>query len=572
MEQAGTRRFGHDAGVRRWTGFAMTMVMLVTMNALPPVARAAQARIVNGLNTHDYPTTGALLYSQSGQIDEDNAGAWCSGTLIGCQTFLTAAHCVSGDTTPGAYWVYLQHAGIFGVTSITKHPSYTDSTFPIADVAVLKLGGRVDGIHPTAVNQIDPAPAIPTSGTIVGFGQTSGAGQGARDYGIKRAGTVETSSCPSGLPAGATDTEVICWTFSAPVGAPGEDSNTCNGDSGGPLLLDLGAGEVVAGITSGGLDQSCQATDTGYDANVFTYRNFILDELGADPTSTCGGMPPVGDPMVNVIARSGVLDGSNLSDAFTISLGGEVTALRFGLNGEDNGNFDVNMYVKEGAGASPGDFDCKADGNGVFGACEVLSPNAGDWSVFIERSLGSGEYQLTATIFTRDAPVCGNERVEAGEQCDGTDDAACPGTCGQDCVCQDPCGVGDLFSIRAWSAATPFGFRALLDNVSGTFDAVDPRDGFSLVLTQGVNRVTAAIPPGSIEWARSRPERGRYLWRGDLGGIRRVRAIDKSATLGIWRIGVRGRLVPGASAIDTRQTFDVRLTLDGTCTEATSSR
>ncbi|MFQ5413378.1 MAG: IPTL-CTERM sorting domain-containing protein [Phycisphaerae bacterium] len=39
------------------------------------------------------------------------------------------------------------------------------------------------------------------------------------------------------------------------------------------------------------------------------------------------------------------------------------------------------------------------------------------------------------------APVCGNNVTEAGEQCDGTDDAACPGQCLPNCTCPQPvCG------------------------------------------------------------------------------------------------------------------------------------
>jgi len=39
--------------------------------------------------------------------------------------------------------------------------------------------------------------------------------------------------------------------------------------------------------------------------------------------------------------------------------------------------------------------------------------------------------------------LCGNDVIDAGESCDGTSDAACPGSCLADCVC-DPCGNGIL--------------------------------------------------------------------------------------------------------------------------------
>jgi hypothetical protein len=234
------------------------------------VDAAGQPRIVNGVTTHDYPTTGALLYGSSG----GSARLQCSGTLIGCQTFLTAAHCVVDDSNPAHYFVYLQNLGVVSVTRVVPNDDYRtgatpdSGTFPIFDVAVLTLGAQVTGVDPTAINQTDPEPFIPHAATIVGYGQTLG---GAGNYGIKRAGAVQTENCnPAFIPNGAGNDEVICWSYTNPVGPPGTDSNTCNGDSGGPLFMDLGSGVVLAGTTSGGTDGACNVGDHSYDANVFT--------------------------------------------------------------------------------------------------------------------------------------------------------------------------------------------------------------------------------------------------------------------------------------------------------------
>jgi cysteine-rich repeat protein len=39
-------------------------------------------------------------------------------------------------------------------------------------------------------------------------------------------------------------------------------------------------------------------------------------------------------------------------------------------------------------------------------------------------------------------PGCGDNILQAGEQCDGASDAACPGACGGDCLCPGICGDG----------------------------------------------------------------------------------------------------------------------------------
>ena len=93
---------------------------------------------------------GALLQG----FNSDSAGTYCSGTLIGCETFLTAAHCVDGFG-PDDMWVFVPSAGLLPVSSIAIHPDYD---FPIADVAVLKLATPVNGVAPSRINTVGPPP------------------------------------------------------------------------------------------------------------------------------------------------------------------------------------------------------------------------------------------------------------------------------------------------------------------------------------------------------------------------------------------------------------------------------
>jgi hypothetical protein len=517
--------------------------------------------IVNGVDTHAYPTAGALLYSRGGTITLDNASSWCSGTLIGCETFLVAAHCVD-DPDPSHYFVYLQHAGLVPVAAISRHASFTDEDFPRFDAGVVKLADWVTGIAPTAVNQTDPTPFIGAAGTIVGFGQSEG---DANDYGIKRVGAVETSACPLDL----ADADVLCWDFLAPIGPPGTDSNTCNGDSGGPLFLDLGSGPVVAGITSGGSTLDCLSDDTGYDADVYIHRAYILGELGADSVSTCGGLPPVGDAQTTVIGYAGDLDAGTPTESHTVTVPSGANALRVALNGEDNGTFDVDLYLEHGAGAGPSSFDCAATGETVFGGCTIDLPAAGDWSIAVARAAGAGTYQVTATIFGGAAPVCGNGTREFNETCDGSDDELCPGQCNPSCQCPVLCAPDDLTDVKARINANKLRLRGRVQNADGAFTGADPRDGITLTLMQGATAVTVAIPPGDPGWAFSDPARGRYKWTGDIGGVTRIKAIDRTERKGIWKLVVVGNAVPGGGALNLDLPVQATLTLDGICTTTT---
>lgn len=346
-------------------------------------------RIVNGVLTASFPTTGALLKGH----DAASAQAWCSGTLIGCRTFLTAAHCVADDRRASSYKVFLQHAGVFDVASVSFHENYN---FPNADVAVLKLKRPVSGITPTPINR-NHRVHTRTPATIVGFGRTGGYFQ---NYGLKRVGFVQTTRCREGL----SNTNLICWNFSAPVGLPGEDSNTCNGDSGGPLFAQLTAGEgpIVAGITSGGRSQACLSEDHAYDTNVFQYRSWIRQVTGNDLVKrACGVLPKIGQKGVTVVAGRGRLGSGGHHELYEMDVRPGTTVLRIAMNAEDDGrrSNDFNLYVKAGSAPTVSDFHCRQTGSGQFAFCEFFNPKAGTWYISVDRVIGKGEYQIVATMF-----------------------------------------------------------------------------------------------------------------------------------------------------------------------------
>ncbi len=415
-------------------GVAVIATLVAAVSAVSAATLdAPHPRIVNGVLTADYPSVGALLRGSS----PDDASAWCSGTLIGCATFLTAGHCVEG-LGPSNFFVYLPNAGIFSVVSVAQHPSYD---FPAGDVAVVKLGTAVTGVAPTAIATTS-APAFGASGVIVGYGRS---GDPLFDYGLKRAGDVTTAAC-STIPPPGSDATSVCWNFSNPQGQPGTNSNTCNADSGGPLLVDFGSGPRVAGVTSGGSSASCLPDDHSYDANVFTYRSFIQTQGGADLAHTsCGAGPQVGGPGTTVLTSSGTVSSGSPQGTYSFQVTSGTTLLRVAMNAVDDGS-DFDLYVKFGSPPTTTVYDCGRFGSNQYGMCEFAAPAAGTWNVLVQRYSGSGTYQLTVTEYGTDCAGPGSD----GAACDDHDactsgDVCQSGNCvGSQVANGTPCDDGNL--------------------------------------------------------------------------------------------------------------------------------
>ncbi len=279
--------------------YCAPLCVLLVLASAAMVPAQLQPQIVNGTYAPQEYATGAVLRQFGFGL-----GVQCSGVLIGCRAFLTAAHCVCPSDTfctpdPKPWRVLLQHSGIHTVESIAVHP---DFNFGLGhDVAVLHLTSAVEGIVPMALNrQSTPPPATPA--TIIGFGGTNGT---ADDAGLKRRGKVRLTSC-SEAALTIPEPEHLCWSFTAPLGKPGENSNTCVGDSGGPLFLagTAGSDSVVAGVTSGGQSDSCLPLDVSFDANLFDNLDFLDAELGQGGTTTgaCGPYAPLGQGSSSAIA------------------------------------------------------------------------------------------------------------------------------------------------------------------------------------------------------------------------------------------------------------------------------
>jgi hypothetical protein len=364
--------------------------------------RPVDEKIVNGLIDNLHPTVG--LFSTN--------GGECSATLIGCQTVLTAAHCIctlpNGDdvdgatcaaradlVTPAGKSVFFQHAGTFTLSRVAVDPAYIP--FTQSDVAILHLSAPVANIAPSPVNRVS-RPPFGLGGEIVGFGNTSGS---ASDDGIKRNGNVKVAACQPAT------SQFVCWSFNDPQGAPGTNSDTCFGDSGGPLFVPLNGQTVVAGVTSGGNSADCLPVDNSYDDDVFSDLAWIQAEGGTDLNATsCGSGPQIGGTGTTVLGSSGTLTNGQDQVASSVEVSVGTTELRVSLNSADWFENSNALYIRQGAPASTTAFDCKSAALSGQQFCSVQNPASGTWNILAKHISGpGGAFQVTASLIGPTTPV-----------------------------------------------------------------------------------------------------------------------------------------------------------------------
>ncbi len=405
------------SGRRRWDEWRGLIVGMIAAGAgLSLVAgsvaegaprKKSKTRIVRGVPTTDYPAAGVLLRRDGTTRFKTE----CSGTLIGCRSFLTAAHCFEGNGPDGfdrrvdRYRVFFQHAGFFNIApgGISLQPGIYRSPNrfrqPNGDIALVRLDRDVEGIEPAAI----PADISGTlrSGdraTIVGFGKTH---HEKNDFGIKRFSTVVTSQCQF-----AEGHDLICWDFEGAPADPADRQfgNTCGGDSGGGLFASVNQRLTVFGVTSGG-SAACASDDHAYDTDVARHVRWLRDVASGQgdtiSTEACGAFDALGTGSVGRAGRSRaggpskLLSTSDPELAWRVKVEPGTKALRIAMNGEDDGGNDFAFSVMPGTETDPEFAMCTKGDQSQYAICEIADIEAGDWTVSV--SGGAGEVQLTVT-------------------------------------------------------------------------------------------------------------------------------------------------------------------------------
>lgn len=247
--------------MRKKSFLALVSALAILVLTVGPVGAVTDGE----LDGNGHPYVGLM-------VAQDAAGRplWrCSGTLISPTVYLTAGHCTFGaahveiwfnaDVESGIPANGYPFTGDVGGTPYA-HPDYNDNAFVLRDVGVVVLDEPV--VMPTygALPQLNQLDALKTrrglqnvTFTAVGYGlQMSFPDAAAWKENNQRVRMVAHPHLLQINVPGFTGDFSMLLSNNASTGG------TCFGDSGGPNFL--GASNVVAGVTSFGINGNCAGT------------------------------------------------------------------------------------------------------------------------------------------------------------------------------------------------------------------------------------------------------------------------------------------------------------------------
>ncbi|ETL90777.1 hypothetical protein L917_10632 [Phytophthora nicotianae] len=248
--------------------------------AIPSAVMAAIASPIGAYQGHverelilsgEIVPSGTKTYVANIRLHQDSDSA-CGGSLISPTHVLTASHCTVNAprwVTIGEHYRNGTEVGeLIKIVSMMNHPNYSESIPNSDDFMVLELE-RPSKFKPVKLAAADDSDfKSGTMATTMGWG-TNADTNGNFSYELQRVDVplVSDEACAA---YATVDSTMVCAG-----GVANHDS--CEGDSGGPLIVESVDGEdVLVGVVSWAKDESCGREGFyGIYSRVSSARNWI---------------------------------------------------------------------------------------------------------------------------------------------------------------------------------------------------------------------------------------------------------------------------------------------------------
>lgn len=242
--------------------FARALALAATAAVIPlasPAPAAADSVVIGGFPVQASAVPWTVAVASRDRFGGTRGGQFCGGVVISTTTVLTAAHCMSEEALgvpvrqlddlaiiQGRSDLLASDGREIPVRGIAINPAYNNRT-NVGDFAVLTLSSALpqSAVIPMA-HSGDAAYRPGTSATVYGWGDTTGAGDYARELRGARVEVLPDTTCERAYPGSADGTYQAASMLCA--GAVGGGRDACQGDSGGPLVA---AGRLI-GLVSWG--------------------------------------------------------------------------------------------------------------------------------------------------------------------------------------------------------------------------------------------------------------------------------------------------------------------------------
>ena len=249
----------------------------------------------------------------------------CTGTLIADDVVISARHC---GVRAGARIIFGDNANGGGIFSSTVQSSFlpegNGSLLDGGDVAILTLTAPVPANIATPMRLIDETDALEgMTCTVVGYGFNGLGSAGHGDTADGRRWGGENIIDVYGRPATSNGSNIISTDFDDGTGganrifgsssAPLEfEATTSPGDSGGPVLVQIGDEWLIAGVLSGGSTGNSRYGDISWWTGTADFRSAIEARggrfAGSLEVAIVGGAPdlisPTGGDTMDVVVMS----------------------------------------------------------------------------------------------------------------------------------------------------------------------------------------------------------------------------------------------------------------------------